>query len=130
MIKHRDRLFQEKKDDPSNFYIKDTYKLFRNHITREIKKAKKEYFKQFFEDNLNNMKKTWQGIKTFINLNNNSSNSINSFCKGNILFIRQMLKRKQIFSTDFTKIRLFRFFNIFILGVVNSIIFHMIPIVT
>ena len=77
MIKHRDRLFQEKKDDPSNFYIKGTYKLFRNRITGEIKKAKKEYFKQFFEDNLNNMKKTWQGIKTLINLNNNSSNHIN-----------------------------------------------------
>ena len=58
MIKHRDRLFQEKKDDPSNIYIKGTYKLIRNLITREIKKVKKEYFKLFFEDNLNNRKKT------------------------------------------------------------------------
>ena len=41
MIKHRDRLFQEKKDDPSNFYIKGTYKLFRNCITIEIKKLKR-----------------------------------------------------------------------------------------
>ena len=41
MIKHRDRLFQKKKDDPSNSQTEGT----------------------FFEDNLNNMKKTWQGIK-------------------------------------------------------------------
>ena len=69
MIKHRDRLFHKKKDNPLNQQIKNAYNLFRNRITREIRKEKKKYYKEFFENNLNNMKKTWQGIKEIINLN-------------------------------------------------------------
>ena len=100
MIKHRDRLFQEKKDDPSNFYIKGTYKLFCNRITREIKKAKMEYFKQLFEDNLNNMKKTWQGIKT---LNNNASNHINQLSHQG-KYINTNLGMANTFNKFFTNI--------------------------
>ena len=66
MIKHRQTI-PKKKMIPLIFILR-AHKLFRNRITREIKKAKKEYFKQFFEDNLNNMKKTWQGIKKHINI--------------------------------------------------------------
>ena len=40
MIGHRDRLFHQKKDNPPNQRIKSAYNLFRNHVTREIKKAK------------------------------------------------------------------------------------------
>ena len=103
MIKHRDRLFQKKKDDPSNSQIEGTYKLFRNRITREIKKAKKEYFKQFFEDNLNNMKKTWQGIKKLINLNYNSSHHITQlYHKGK--YINTNLGMANTFNSFFTNI--------------------------
>ena len=56
--------------DPLNQHIKRSYNLFRNRITREIKKAKRKYYKEYFDANLNNMKKTWQGIKQIINLNN------------------------------------------------------------
>ena len=41
MIGHRDRLFHQKKDNPLNQRIKCAYNLFRNRVTREIKKAKK-----------------------------------------------------------------------------------------
>ena len=41
MIGHRDRLFHRKKDNPLNHRIKSASNLFRNRITREIKKAKK-----------------------------------------------------------------------------------------
>ena len=41
MIGHRDRRFHRKKDNPLNHRIRSAYNLFRNHITREIKKAKK-----------------------------------------------------------------------------------------
>ena len=70
MISHRDRLFHKKKLNPLNNHIKCNYNIFRNRVTREIKKAKKEYYKKFFETNICNMKKTWQGIKEIINLNN------------------------------------------------------------
>ena len=70
MISHRDKLFHQKKNDPMNNRIRCAYNLFRNRVTREIKKAKTAYYKKYFETNLSNMKKTWQGIKEIINLNN------------------------------------------------------------
>ena len=70
MITHRDRLFRKTKEDPLNQHIKRSYNLFRNSITREIKKAKRKYYKEYFDANLNNMKKTWKGIMQIINLNN------------------------------------------------------------
>ena len=77
MINHRDRLLQKKKENPLNNRIKSVYNLFRNRVTREIKKAKKLYYKEYFESNLNNMKKTWQGIKEIINLNSKSGTQVN-----------------------------------------------------
>ena len=76
MINYRDKLFHKRKLDPFNNSVKCLYNLFRNRITREIKKAKKEYYKSFFEYNINNMKKTWQGIKEIINLNSKGSLNI------------------------------------------------------
>ena len=43
------------------------YNKFRNKVNRELKKSKKEYFNQYFEDNKNDIKKTWTGIKNIIN---------------------------------------------------------------
>ena len=80
MIGHRDRLFHQKKDNPLNQRIKNAYNLFRNRVTREIKKAKNKYYNDYFENNLNNMKKTWQGIKQIINLNNETGPQISQLC--------------------------------------------------
>ena len=76
MITHRERLLHRKKQDPTNQHLETSYKLFRNRITREIKKAKKKYYKEFFDNNISNMKKTWQGIKQIINMNNKSGSQI------------------------------------------------------
>ena len=56
--------YSKKKTTPLIFILRAHISYF-VIVSQEIKKAKKEYFKQFFEDNLNNMKKTWQGIKTY-----------------------------------------------------------------
>ena len=77
LIKHRDKLFHKKKKTPSDHNIKCLYNLFRNRTTRELKKAKKNYYNNYFENNLKNMKKTWIGIKEIINLKNNSCSRIN-----------------------------------------------------
>ena len=77
LIHHRDRLFHKKKDNPSNYDIKQAYTLFRNRTTRELKKAKKAYYNKYFENNIKNMKNTWTGIKDLINLRNNNQTSIN-----------------------------------------------------
>ena len=69
LISHRERLFKKKKNNPSNLATKRAYNLFRNRITREIKKAKKEFYKKYFQDNINNMKNLWKGIKDILNIN-------------------------------------------------------------
>ena len=52
------------------------YNLFRNHITREIKKAKKVYYKNYFHDNINNMKNLWKSIKNILNINKKEDSCI------------------------------------------------------
>ena len=76
LISHIDRLFHKIKKTLQIIIPKVHYKLFRNRVTREIKKAKREYYKIYFENNLNNMKKTWHGIKKIINMNNNVETNI------------------------------------------------------
>ena len=50
--------------------------LFRNRITREIKKTKKEYYKNYFQVNMNNMKNLWKGIKNILNINTKGDSNI------------------------------------------------------
>ena len=38
------------------------YKLFHNHVVKDIRKSKQDYYSQYFECNKNNMKKLWSGI--------------------------------------------------------------------
>ena len=80
MISHRDRLFKKKKEDPLNQHVKHSYNLFRNRTIREIKISRRKHYKEYFEGNLNNMKKTWQGIKQIININNKAGVKINQLC--------------------------------------------------
>ena len=63
VIKQRDKYLSRKKDNPNDPYLERTHKLFRNRVTREIKKAKKKYYEEYFENNLNNMKKPGKALK-------------------------------------------------------------------
>ena len=58
---------EKKKKEQSNENVRMLYNKFRNKVNRELKKLKKEYFNQYFEDNKNDIKKTWAGIKNIIN---------------------------------------------------------------
>ena len=49
------------------------YNLFRNRVNRELKKAKKNYYTKYFEENNNNIKKTWEGIRSIINIKSTKS---------------------------------------------------------
>ena len=55
MISHRETLLHTKKEDPNNHHLVKSYKLFRNRITRENKKAKTKYYNEYFEDNIRNI---------------------------------------------------------------------------
>ena len=73
MIKIRNKVFARKKRQPNNENCKRLYNLLRNRVNREIKKSKKQYYTEFFEGNLNNIKKTWEGIRKIVNIKKMSS---------------------------------------------------------
>ena len=54
------------------------YKLYRNRICSLIRVSKKQYFHKYFNDNLNNMKKTWDGINSLLHRKSTKVKSINA----------------------------------------------------
>ena len=50
------------------------YTLYRNKISSLTRLSKKLYYHAYFEENLNNMKKTWEGINNLINPNKKNQN--------------------------------------------------------
>ena len=69
MIKIRNKVFATtKKRQPNNENHKRLYNLLRNRVNREIKKAKKQYYAEYFANNVNNAKKTWEGIRKIVNV--------------------------------------------------------------
>ena len=76
MIKIKNKLFNRKKRQQDNVNIKLLYNLFRNRVNRELIKSKKSYYTKYFEDNNKNIKKTWEGIKSIINIKNPKGTSI------------------------------------------------------
>ena len=69
-------MLSKRKREPENAHLANAYKRFRNKVTSEIRKSKKEYYKDYFNNNLSNMKKTWEGIKQIINNNKSKTNVI------------------------------------------------------
>ena len=58
-IKEKNRLYQ--------IGDQEKYKYYRNKICSLIRLSKKHYYCAFFNNNLSNMKKTWQGINELLN---------------------------------------------------------------
>ena len=44
------------------------YKQYRNLLSTLMKESKKSYFTNYFQNNLNDLKSTWKGIKNLISL--------------------------------------------------------------
>ena len=57
MINIRNKLFRRRKRQPDNENVKRLYNLFRNRVIRELKKSKKTYYSNYFEEHNNNIKK-------------------------------------------------------------------------
>ena len=68
MIGIRNKLFARKKRQPDNEITKYLYNKFRNRVNRELTKNKKSYYTEYFEKYKNDIKKTWQGIKSIVNV--------------------------------------------------------------
>ena len=48
---HPSENFERKKRQPNNEHCKQLYNLFRNRVNRELKRSKKTYFTDFFQEN-------------------------------------------------------------------------------
>ena len=44
------------------------FKKLKNEITDHTRRGKKEFYKNYFADNKNNLKKVWKGIKEIVNI--------------------------------------------------------------
>ena len=70
-VKNRFRSDFIKKKDPTikaELHLK--YKNHRNLLSTLLKRSKLNYYKKYFESNLNNSKNTWKGIKSIITMKN------------------------------------------------------------
>ena len=52
------------------------YKYYRNKITSLIRMTKKDYYHNFFDNNISNTRKTWEGINSLIHRKSKSSNLV------------------------------------------------------
>ena len=64
------------------------YKELRNQILNQCRHNKKVYFPKFFLENAKNVKNTWKGIKSIININSKSKAHSTSLLVKNVLIIR------------------------------------------
>ena len=55
--------------------LHNDYKIYRNMISTLLKQSKKKYYDKYFKDNINNMKNTWEGIRSIISLQKTTNDS-------------------------------------------------------
>ena len=53
-------------------------KYYRNKITSLIRISKKDYYHKFFNNNISNMRRTWEGINSLIHRKSKPSNSVHT----------------------------------------------------
>ena len=68
-IKRKNKLYKLYMNSKNAFYF-SKYKFYRNKIKHLILLSKKSYYSNYFQNNSNNIKKTWQGIKQLMTLSN------------------------------------------------------------
>ena len=66
MMSHRDKLFLKWNKNRGDVQTHNAYKKFRNRTRQEIRKSKREYYKNYVETHKSNMKQLWSGIKSII----------------------------------------------------------------
>ena len=74
-IKRRDKILNKYincKDNSRKIELHSEYKTLRNRIVSLIKVSKNEYYRNFFAENAKDIRKTWKGIKSIININNSN----------------------------------------------------------
>ena len=80
-IKERDKLqklYITTKQESTKTEYHRKFKDLRTKIQMDIKENKKKYFQDYFEQNAMNIKETWKGIKSIVNINSGKKNGPSS----------------------------------------------------
>ena len=81
------------------------YKYYRNKISVLSRLSKKTYFHKYFDDNITNMKKTWEGINNLINRKGTNSKNITSLrCSEKNIVSSNTLEFPNIFDKYFSSV--------------------------
>ena len=80
----RDWILRKLKKNSNQSFI-DLYKQFRNRVSVSLNESKASYFYNYFQQNSNNMKKLWSGIKSVVSIRKSSNmNVINKLKDSNV----------------------------------------------
>ena len=80
------------------------YKQYRNYLTKLIRVSKREYLQSYFDQNLTNMKKTWDGINSLINNKQKKRKQISALKDKQGTVINDPKKLPNIMNTHFETI--------------------------
>ncbi|XP_065684726.1 uncharacterized protein LOC136096953 [Hydra vulgaris] len=86
-IQHKNKLFKKyirSKNQTNKTMFHNEYKIFRNKLQSKLKESKKNYFDNYFTENIKNIKATWKGIKNIISIKSNSHTTPNVIVHNNI----------------------------------------------
>ena len=80
-MKRRDKLYKKfikAKNEviKNDYFVK--YKLLRNKIVTLCRISKKLHYSKFFTENVNNLRNTWKGIKSIINIKSTHKHFFNA----------------------------------------------------
>ena len=85
----RDKFYKESTCEIDPLKKKDlfnSYKNYRNKIVTLLRKSKKQYFTDYFKEHNTNIKKTWEGIRSLINMSKKGSTTIQKIVDGDRVF--------------------------------------------
>ena len=95
--------FIDLKDPQAKDIFHEQYKDYRYMLSTLLKKSKTNYYNQYFEANMNNIKNTWKGIKSILTIKNTSSDFPKCLSSNGSTFTNQV-EISNIFNNYFASI--------------------------
>ena len=95
--------FINSKDPQVKDIFHEQFKDYRNMLSTLLKKSRTNYYNQYFEANMNNIKNTWKGIKSILTIKNTSSDFPKCLSSNGSTFTNQV-EISNIFNNYFASI--------------------------
>ena len=84
-------------------FYHNNFKTYRNLLLTLLKRAKEKYFTKFFNENIENIKKTWIGIKSLVSMKHKNDDTP-SIIKNDKKYINDPIAITITFNNFFTSI--------------------------